>query len=110
MEDIKSTYAVICGYELDVHNFVGYPDTMHVQFIGQYLEFNDAAHIIRTLNEKGESDMNYFMLPQSLFAHYMQFDGECTVEIPHQIPFTEWQDMDTTKAKEFMEQRKKTTK
>ena len=94
MEKINTIdkYAVICGYEFDVHNLVGDALGQHPQIIGQFLELNDAAHIVRTMNEHGEADMNYVMLPQGLFYHYMRFDeAHCEVEAPHFMPFSDWE-------------------
>lgn len=67
-------YAVICGYELDLCAMIQNDPTArrvaHPQIIADGLPFSDAAHILRTLLEKGESDMSYFMLPVAIYAHW----------------------------------------
>ena len=59
-------YTVICGYEFDseaINDWLNGADNHPPQHLGSYLDYSAAAHIVRTLNEKGEPDMIYTMLP-----------------------------------------------
>lgn len=61
----SNLYTVYCGYEYTFAEGI-----RHGQFpsiIGRNLPFNDAAHILRTLDEKGEADMVYGVLTDDLY-------------------------------------------
>lgn len=62
-------YAVICGYELDPCDLMREGGHGRPQIIAE-VPFPDAAHITRTLLEKGESDMSYYMLPLRMYSHW----------------------------------------
>lgn len=66
----EDLYAVFCGYELDPCDMIREGGRAFPQLIGTDLPFNDAAHILRTLLEKGEGDMSYFMIPARMYAHW----------------------------------------
>lgn len=56
-------YAIVCGYELTPHDIVKGRDVSHYMIVASDIPFVDAAHITRTLLEKGERDMRYYMVP-----------------------------------------------
>ena len=63
-------YAVLCGYEIDPSDLVKdlIPDRHRYlpQIIAQDRTLNQAAHMVRTLDEQGEGEMCYYMIPQTL--------------------------------------------
>lgn len=61
----SNTYTVYCGYEYTFAE--GIRLGQFPSIIGRDLPFNDAAHILRTLDEKGEADMVYGVVPDDLY-------------------------------------------
>ena len=59
-------YTVVCGYEMDPCDLL---TNSHEQIVAASIPFVQAAHITRTLNEHGEGDMQYWMIPASLHDH-----------------------------------------
>lgn len=64
-----NSYTVYCGYEYSWYEGLGLLNghKNQPQIIADGLDFNDAAHIVRTLNEKGEPDMTYGMVPSEVW-------------------------------------------
>jgi hypothetical protein len=65
-------YTVVCGYEFDIGELVQRADdpvvhTFTGSIIATDIEFGSAAHLMRTLEEHGEGDMTYWMLPSRLY-------------------------------------------
>lgn len=62
-------YTVYCGYEFTWYEGLGLLNGRqdYPQVIADGIHFNDAAHILRTLAEKGEPDMAYGMVPTEVW-------------------------------------------
>lgn len=73
----EDLYTVVCGYEYEPVDIVRVLDEsdMHPhlpQVIADRVSMTSAQHLVRSLNEHGEPDMCYWMLPHQLYRFFQE--------------------------------------
>lgn len=62
---MRGKYDVLCGYEVLPELWLQGRETLYP--VARCIDFNSAAHLMRTLEEHGEGDMTYIMMPSGIY-------------------------------------------
>lgn len=84
-----SEYTVLCGYEYDPNELynMALGHDYRPQVVADQIDFNNAAHILRTLNEHGEGDMVYFIVPSVMWSFASEEWLNRKLDEPEPVPY-----------------------